>query len=114
MVGRQMRRLVKLYYDPIQDAELGQHSQIKGRNFEVPGCSGFLLTNLADNLADYYDVDQEVVCFDSQRDMIDKIRYYLAHEKERMRIADAGYQRTLLDHTYEKRFREVFSKLGIG
>jgi spore maturation protein CgeB len=113
-VGRIMRRVVKLYYDPIQDAELGQHSQIKGRNFEVPGCGGFLLTNPADNLTDYYDVGREVVCFESQHDMIDKIRYYLTHEDERNEIAKTGYQRTMRDHTYEKRFREIFSRIGIG
>jgi spore maturation protein CgeB len=113
-LGRQIRRAVGLFYDPIPDSESDQRSQIKGRNFEIPGCGGFLLTDQADNLADYYDVGSEVACFDSQRDMIDKIRYYLAHEEERMEIAEAGYQRTLREHTYERRFREIFNKIEVG
>lgn len=113
-LGRQMRRAVGRFYDYILDSDGGERSQIKGRNFEVPGCGGFLLTDPADNLSDYYDVGCEVVCFDSQRDMIDKIRYYLAHEEERIGIAEAGYQRTMRDHTYEKRFQEIFNRIGIG
>jgi len=64
--------------------------QIKGRHFEVPGCGGFLLTGNADDLDSYYEPGKEVVCFDSTDDLIEKIRYYLAHEEERASIAQAG------------------------
>mgnify|MGYP001617003201 FL=1 len=40
--------------------------------------------------------------------MIEKIKYYLAREDKRKKIANAGYERTSKDHTYEKRFREIF------
>lgn len=86
----------------------GLREQIKGRNFEIPGCGGFLLTGNADNLEDYYEDGKEIVIFRNTNDLIDKIRYYLEHEKEREEIAWAGYQRTLRDHTYEKRFNEIF------
>lgn len=85
--------------------------QMKARNFEVPSCGGFLLTGRVPHLEDYFDVGKEIVCYDSEEDMIDKIKYYLSNEDERMRIAEAGYRRTLRDHTYEKRFRDVFSKV---
>ena len=113
-LGRRMRRAVGWFYDPRLDSEPDEHSQIKARNFEVPGCGGFLLTDMADNLAEYYDIGHEIVCFDNLRDLIDKIRYYLSHPGERVGIAESGFQRTLRDHTYEKRFREIFSKIGLG
>jgi spore maturation protein CgeB len=91
----------------------GARQQIKGRNFEVPGCGGFLLTNYADNLEEYYTIGKEIECFDDAEDLIAKIRYYLAHEDERMRIAEAGYRRTLAEHTYEHRFREIFSAINL-
>jgi spore maturation protein CgeB len=87
--------------------------QIKGRNFEIPGCGGFLLTGHADNLEQYYEIGTEIVCFHSTRDLIQKARYYLAHEEERAQIAEAGYQRTLRDHTYEQRFNEILSIIGL-
>jgi spore maturation protein CgeB len=87
--------------------------QIKARNFEVSGCGGFLLSGRADDLERYYELGQEIVCFDNTRDLIAKARYYLAHEEERARIAEAGYLRTLRDHTYEQRFHEIFARLGL-
>ncbi|MBC8445696.1 MAG: glycosyltransferase [Chloroflexi bacterium] len=88
--------------------------QIKGRNFEIPGSGGFLLTGQADNLEEYYDIRKEVVCFDSTSDLVEKIRYYLSHEDEREAIALAGYQRTICEHTYAHRFTEIFQQLGLS
>jgi len=87
--------------------------QIKARNFEVPGCGGFLLTGDAEDLGKYYAAGTEIVCFDGRGDLVEKIKYYLAHEEERAAIARAGYERTLRDHTYANRFREIFSRLGL-
>jgi len=88
-------------------------NQIKGRTFEVPGCGGFLLTGRAEDLEDYYVDGKEVVIFKNIRDLINKIRYYLTHEDERATIAQAGYERTLREHTYEKRFREILARIGL-
>ena len=88
--------------------------QIKGRNFEVPGTGGFLLTENAAHLEDYYKLGEEVVSFYSTEEMIEKVRYYLSHEDERTAIAEAGYQRTLKDHTYRQRFQEIFAQIGLA
>ena len=93
---------------------LGQRrEQIKGRNFEIPGCGGFLLTGYADNLEDYYEIGKEIVIYKDTNDLINKIKYYLEHDEERETIAQAGYRRTLRDHTYEKRFNEIFKIIGL-
>jgi len=86
-----------------------KRKQIKGRNFEIPGCGGFLLTNPADNLEDYYIFGKEIAVFNNTDELIDKIKYYLTHNKERETITRAGYQRTIKEHTYEKRFQEIFA-----
>jgi spore maturation protein CgeB len=90
-----------------------RREQIKGRNFEVPGCGGFLLTGDADNLRDYYKDGEEIVIFNSTEDLIYKAKYYLGHEKERNSIADTGYMRTVSNHTYERRFNEIFKTIGV-
>jgi spore maturation protein CgeB len=89
------------------------NNQIKGRNFEIPGCGSFLLTEEADGLEDYYQIGKEIVCFKDIKDCIEKIKYYLTHEEEREAIAKAGYTRTLHDHTYEKRFNKIFKIIGL-
>jgi len=88
--------------------------QIKGRNFEIPGSGGFLLTGRADDLECYYEIGKEIVCFDGVDDLIGKLRHYLAHEEERAAIARAGYERTLREHTYTHRFRDILRRAGVA
>ena len=87
--------------------------QIKGRNFEIPGCGGFLLTGRADDLERYYRPGLEVACFDTPEDLVEKTIYYLEHDDERARIAERGYERTLREHTYVHRFAEIFGTIGV-
>lgn len=87
--------------------------QVKVRHFEIIGCGGFCLTDDADNLRDYYEDGKEIVIFKDINDCIEKIKYYLAHDEERERIARAGYERTIRDHTYEQRFNEIFKVMGL-
>lgn len=87
--------------------------QIKGRNFEVPACGGFLLTGVAENLSDYYEFGKEIVTFDGTADLADKIKHYLAHPEEREAIAKAGYERTMREHTYSHRFNQIFKAAGL-
>lgn len=90
-----------------------RYKQIKGRNFEVPACGGFLLTGHPENLDEYYKINQEVATFNNTEEMIEKIKYYLAHDEEREAIAKAGYERTMKDHTYSTRLDHIFSKIGL-
>ena len=94
-----------------QDDEKAE--QIKTRSFEIPGCGGFQLSESAENLENYYEMDKEIVCFEDIRDLKEKICYYLSNEDERAAIAQAGYERTLREHTYVHRFTDIFKQLGL-
>jgi spore maturation protein CgeB len=87
--------------------------QIKARIFEVSACGGFLLTGYADNLRDYYEEGREITIFKDKNDLMEKCRYYLEHEDERAAIAKAGHERTLREHTYVHRFKEIFKALEL-
>jgi spore maturation protein CgeB len=88
--------------------------QIKGRNFEIPGCGGFLLTGHADNLEDFYIPGDEVVCFAGVDELVDRIRHYLRHPEDGDAIAYAGYERTVREHTYHRRFSDMFQRIGLA
>ena len=90
------------------------HPQIKGRNFEVPACGGFLLTQAAEDLYRYYEYGKEIAVFQTEAELIEKVRYYLAHDFERTQIAASGYNRTIREHTWEKRFQDIISKVVAG
>lgn len=87
--------------------------QIKGRNFEIPGLGVFFLTEYVRHIEDYYEIGKEIDCFKNPKELADKIKYYLNHDGEREEIARAGRERTLKNHTYEKRFNEIFKKIGL-
>jgi spore maturation protein CgeB len=87
--------------------------QIKGRNFEVPGCGGFLLTERVPHLERYFELDREVAVFDGLEDLPSQVRYWLEHEDERRAVAEAGYRRVLAEHTYDHRFAAIFAELEL-
>jgi len=82
-------------------------NQIKARTFEVPGAGGFLLTEYAPNLEKFYAIGKEIDVFQGTDQLADKIKYYLAHLEERDSIAQAGFEKTRREHTYEIRMKEV-------
>lgn len=86
--------------------------QMKRRVFEITGCRGLVITHPADGLENYYEPEREVVCAASTEELIDKCRYYLAHETERDKIALRGYERTLKNHTWRHRFADIFRRIG--
>lgn len=85
--------------------------QIKGRVFEVPMCGGFLLTEYADGIEEYFDIGKEIECFYTMEEAVEKIQFYLRHERLRKAIAEHGHQRALRDHTWVQRLRAVFDEL---
>ena len=87
-------------------------SQIKGRNFEVPGCGGFLLTDRVPHLERYFELGTEVAVYDGPDDLIEQVGRWLADEPARAAVAEAGYRRVLAEHTYDHRFTEIFEALG--
>lgn len=89
-------------------------AQIKGRNFEIPGHGGFLLTSVAEGLDRYYVPGKEIEVWNDPDELVEKVRYFLAHDAERRHIEEEGRRRTLAEHTYEQRFRHLFRTMGFG
>src|SRR5205085_685289 len=91
----------------------GRIAQIKARHFEIPAAGGFLLTEPADDLSQFFSPGKEIALYQNTGELIEKIKYYLAHDAERKAIASAGHARVLKDHTYAARFRAIFKTLGL-
>ncbi|TMK39897.1 MAG: glycosyltransferase family 1 protein [Actinobacteria bacterium] len=87
---------------------------MKGRNFEVPGCGGFLLTERLPHLERYFELDREIGVYDGIDDLVERIGYWMSHPRERAEVAGAGYRRVLAEHTYDHRFSAIFAELGLS
>ena len=63
------------------------------RCFEIPACGTFMLAQRTPALCELFRESIEATYFDSEEELTDKVRFYLAHETERNHIALAGFKR---------------------
>ena len=82
------------------------------RLYEATGVGTLLLTDAKSNLGDLFEPGREVITYASEDELVERIHYYLDHENERGGIAQAGQGRTLSEHTYEHRMRELVELLS--
>ncbi len=68
--------------------------QLKARPFEITACRAFLLTNTVVELGDSFDLEHEVGTFRTERDLKERIVYFLDHPAEREAIARRGWDRS--------------------
>lgn len=81
------------------------------RCFDVLGSRGFLLTNFQAEIPMFFEPGKDLVFFEDEKDMIDKCRYYLAHEDERKKIAAHGYETVKQLHNYGNRIDTILNNL---
>lgn len=85
--------------------------QLKGRVFEINGCGGFQLTYYIDGLELFYKLREEISVFSDIDDLIKKVFYYLEREYLINEISEKAFLRTTKDHTYLKRFDNLFKEI---
>ena len=82
------------------------------RSVEIPACGGFMLAERTDEHLALFEEDREAVYFSSDAELLDKVRWYLAHEEERARIAEAGRLRCWSGgYSYDRRLEQVLVHL---
>jgi spore maturation protein CgeB len=91
--------------------QITTHLANNARLYEATGAGPLLITDEKTNLSDLFDVEREIVTFRTPDECVERIRYYLDHEAERNRIAHNGQRRTLAQHTYADRMRELLNIL---
>lgn len=77
------------------------------RLFESTGAGALLVTDAKDNLHELFEAGVEVVTYETADELVEQVRHYLAHEDDRAAIAAAGQRRTMRDHTWAVRMREL-------
>jgi len=100
------------FCDNVRSWLMKRNLWVKARNFEVPACGTMEITEDADDLRNYYKLGEEIVVYNNEKDLADKIKYYLTHPEEREEIAKRGYKRTIREHSIEKRFEDIFRMMG--
>jgi spore maturation protein CgeB len=92
-------------------ADAGEYAN-NMRLYEATGVGSLLVTDAKTNLSDLFEPGSEVVTYRTADELVAQVRDYLADDAGRHHIAAAGQARTLRDHTYEVRMRELTAILA--
>lgn len=91
--------------------EIAENYANNMRLYEATGVGTLLITDAKHNLNDFFKVGKEIVAYRTADELVDLIRYYLSHDQEREEIARAGQQRTLREHTFFHRMKELLAMI---
>lgn len=87
------------------------HTGIPLRALDIMGCGGFLITNYQSDFDEYFVAGEDYVYYDGKKNLIELVRYYLDHEKERSRIAQNGYRKAKEQLSYSRQVDKIFGLL---
>jgi len=84
---------------------------VNARVFETMLCGAMLLEQESEELKFFYKPFVDYVPYTSFGDMVDKIRFYLEHTEERLKIAQAGRDKTNKLYSADRFWRRLFVTL---
>jgi spore maturation protein CgeB len=87
---------------------------VRLRDFEAPMCRTCYLTSDTDEIAEFYDLGKEIDTYRAPEELVDKTKFYLSNPEAAESLRAAGYERARRDHTWVRRFEELFGKIGLS
>jgi spore maturation protein CgeB len=83
------------------------------RTFEIPAIGGFMLADRSQEHMEFFEEGLEAEFFGSDDEYLDKLKFYLANEEVRGRVARAGHERCMRSgYSYDDRIRCVIADIA--
>ena len=80
------------------------------RTFHIPAAGGFMLHERNDEVLNYFKEDEEIACFSSERELVEKVKYFLCNAAARNRIAENGRNTCLAENKHSDRAESIIKK----
>lgn len=77
------------------------------RVFDILGAGGFCITNYQPELEELFTIGEDLIVYEGEEDLKQKIVYYLENEKERKKIAQHGYETVKKQHNMQDRMKKM-------
>jgi hypothetical protein len=108
-------KMPEIYSSSKISLDISHYTEIQGytsvRYWEIPAMWGFALTKRFPGCEEFYPESMRAY-FDTFEEAMEKIRYYLAHEEERLKMVELSHEHAK-NHTHAKRFEEMFKILEL-
>ncbi len=87
--------------------DISKDSASNMRLYEATGVGACLITDWKPNIQNLFEPDTEVVTYRAADECTEKITWLLENPEERLKIAKAGQLRTLREHTFSQRAKQL-------
>lgn len=77
------------------------------RIWEATACGAMLLTERISGIDLAFKVGKEVICYEGQKDLREKVMFYLQNEEAREKVASRGQDKCVRDHTVSNRLGKI-------
>jgi spore maturation protein CgeB len=111
--GEQLHQLLfssKIVLNITRSHFYGAETGINLRIFEALAAGAFLLTDYCDEVAELFEIGEEIEVFRSSAELVEKIEYYLANPEKRLEIARRGHQKFLKLYTWDSNANFLVNK----
>ena len=96
--GEDMRKVIRSSKININILTSENRDTTNVRNFEIPSCSGFQLSERSAEIMRLFEEGEEIAFFSGAGDMVAQCRRYLDNDEERWRVSRQGYERLIGGH----------------
>ncbi len=89
---------------------IAMKEDVNMRCFEALATGSFLLTDWVPSIDELFEDGKHLVMYRSLDEAVEKAKYYIAHDEERERIAQAGYEHVMKNHTIQHRVNVILDE----
>lgn len=84
--------------------------QNKGKPIEIALCGGFVLTEYVPGIENVFD-PHDIETFLTKEELLEKVKYYLAHDEKRMAMANKSYHHARKNYDSIEGFKKIFERI---
>jgi len=110
-------KAAEIYAKSLINLNVSLNGDLNLRIFEVLSSGGFLITDKLSpesGLELLFRDGEHLVCFRDEKDLVDKVNYFVRHPDEAKEIARNGYEEYRKNHTPESKIRELMDYVFNG
>jgi hypothetical protein len=88
-------------------AHASVYASSSSRPFELASMKACIVANPYEGIENWFEPGKELIVVNSEQEAIDRYKYLLSHEKERLAMGEAARDRVMKEHTFQHRANQL-------